>query len=101
MWGQIPEAATKEQIIVALDDSINPKSGQKIFGCGHFHDHALRISLEHPIIGFTVARILLTLMSQMKREKSGPGAGLSVLAAVRICRWYWRMFLPDGLFSLG
>ena len=42
MWGQIPQPATEGQIIVALDDSINPKVGQKIFGCGHFHDHAAK-----------------------------------------------------------
>jgi len=40
MWRLISEPATEERIIVALDDSINPKSGQKIFCCGHFHDHA-------------------------------------------------------------
>jgi hypothetical protein len=40
MWRQIPGPATEERIIVALDDSINPKSGRKVFGCGHFHDHA-------------------------------------------------------------
>lgn len=40
MWGQIPQAAIESRIIVALDDSINPKSGRKVFGCGHFHDHA-------------------------------------------------------------
>ena len=40
MWGMIPSPATEERIIVALDDSINPKSGRKIFGCAHFHDHA-------------------------------------------------------------
>lgn len=40
MWEQIPEAAIEGRIIVALDDSINPKSGRKVFGCGHFHDHA-------------------------------------------------------------
>ena len=30
------------EIIVAVDDSINPKSGRKIFACGHFHDHATK-----------------------------------------------------------
>ncbi len=40
MWGMIPVPTTEERIIVALDDSINPKSGKKIFGCGHFHNHA-------------------------------------------------------------
>lgn len=42
MWRLIPQPATEKRIIVALDDSINPKSGRKIFGCGHFHDHAAK-----------------------------------------------------------
>jgi len=42
MWGLIPEPTTDERVLVALDDSINPKSGRKIFGCGHFHDHATK-----------------------------------------------------------
>jgi len=42
MWGQIPKPVTSERIIVALDDSINPKSGRKVFGCGHFHNHAAK-----------------------------------------------------------
>lgn len=42
MWRMIPSPATEERIVVALDDSINPKSGRKIFGCGFFHDHAAK-----------------------------------------------------------
>ena len=42
MWGLIRNPATKGRILVALDDSINPKTGRKIFGCGHFHDHAAK-----------------------------------------------------------
>ena len=42
MWGMITSPATEKRIIVALDDSINPKSGRKIFGCAHFHDHAAK-----------------------------------------------------------
>ena len=42
IWGQIPKPVTAERIIVALDDSINPKSGRKVFGCGHFHNHAAK-----------------------------------------------------------
>ena len=42
MWGFIPSPATANRIIVALDDSINPKTGRKIFACGHFHDHAAK-----------------------------------------------------------
>jgi hypothetical protein len=42
MWGLIRSPATEGRILVALDDSINPKTGRKIFGCGHFHDHAAK-----------------------------------------------------------
>jgi len=42
MWGMIPSPAEEERIMVALDDSINPKTGKKIFGCAHFHDHAAK-----------------------------------------------------------
>lgn len=42
MWSMIPEPSTDGRIMVALDDSINPKSGKKIFGCGHFHNHATK-----------------------------------------------------------
>jgi hypothetical protein len=42
MWSLIPEPATQGRILVALDDSINPKCGRKIFGCGHFHNHATK-----------------------------------------------------------
>jgi len=42
MWGIIPSPATEKRIMVALDDSINPKSGKKFFGCAHFHDHAAK-----------------------------------------------------------
>ncbi len=42
MWGQISTPNTDERILVAVDDSINPKSGQKIFACGNFHDHATK-----------------------------------------------------------
>ena len=42
MWGMIPSPAEEDRIMVALDDSINPKTGKKIFGCAHFHDHAAK-----------------------------------------------------------
>ena len=42
MWGMIPKPVTVGRIIVALDDSINTKTGKNIFGCGHFHDHAAK-----------------------------------------------------------
>jgi len=42
MWSLIPDPATDGRIMVAIDDSINQKSGRRIFGCGHFHDHAAK-----------------------------------------------------------
>jgi len=42
VWGMIPSPATCGRIMVALDDSINTKTGQHIFGCGHFHNHATK-----------------------------------------------------------
>lgn len=44
MWGMIPSPAVEERIVLALDDSMNPKSGKKIFGCAHFHDHAAKVN---------------------------------------------------------
>ena len=42
LWSNIPDPTTDDMLIVALDDSINPKTGKKIFGCGHFHNHATK-----------------------------------------------------------
>lgn len=42
LWGLIPNPATEGRLLLALDDSINPKTGRKIFGCGHFHNHATK-----------------------------------------------------------
>lgn len=42
IWGLIPMPDIKGRIMVALDDSINPKTGKKIFGCAAFHDHAAK-----------------------------------------------------------
>ena len=40
IWGLISSPATCGRIMVALDDSINAKTGKYIFGCSHFHNHA-------------------------------------------------------------
>ncbi len=40
LWNLIPEPLTDGRVIVALDDSINPKIVKKIFGCYRFFDHA-------------------------------------------------------------
>ena len=42
LWKQIPDPAVEGRLLVALDDSINNKTGRKIFGCGFFHDHTAK-----------------------------------------------------------
>ena len=44
MWSLIPSPATKGRLLLALDDTINPKTGKKIFGCAPFFDHAAKIN---------------------------------------------------------
>ena len=44
IWRLIPEPSVDGRLLVALDDSINNKSGRKIFGCGFFHDHTAKLN---------------------------------------------------------
>jgi len=43
MWGMIVNPSTDGRVIVALDDTINPKTGKKIFACSNFHNHAANL----------------------------------------------------------
>ncbi len=42
LWHLIPEPETNGRLLIALDDSINPKSGKKIYACEHVFDHAAK-----------------------------------------------------------
>ena len=42
LWKLIPDPLTDGNLIVALDDYINPKTGKRIFGCHKFFDHAAK-----------------------------------------------------------
>jgi len=42
LWRLIPEPLTEGRLMVALDDSNNPKTGKKIFACQHHFDHAAK-----------------------------------------------------------
>ncbi|MGH8499483.1 MAG: hypothetical protein ACREVA_07795 [Burkholderiales bacterium] len=44
LWSLIPEPTVAGRLLVALDDSINNKTGRKIFGCGFFHDHTAQLN---------------------------------------------------------
>lgn len=42
VWGLIPSPETDGRLLVALDDSINPKVGKNIFACDTIFDHAAK-----------------------------------------------------------
>ena len=42
LWRLIPDPLTEGRLVVALDDSINPKTGKKIFACQHHFNHAAK-----------------------------------------------------------
>lgn len=42
VWKLIPSPVTEGRILLAADDSINPKTGKKIYGCHHFFDHSAK-----------------------------------------------------------
>lgn len=44
IWRLIPEPLVDGRLVIALDDSINNKTGRKIFGCGFFHDHTAKLN---------------------------------------------------------
>lgn len=44
LWRAIPQPLTEGRLLLALDDSINPKTGRKIFACQHLFDHAAKIN---------------------------------------------------------
>ena len=42
VWRSIPEPLTDGRLLLALDDSLNPKTGKKVFGCDKTFDHAAK-----------------------------------------------------------
>jgi hypothetical protein len=63
LWNTIPDPLTDGRLLVALDDSINTKTGQKIFGCSHVFDHAAKANqTKYPWAQNLVLVGLLTLI---------------------------------------
>ncbi len=44
LWRAIPAALTVGRLLLALDDSINAKTGRKVFACQRSFDHAAKIN---------------------------------------------------------
>jgi hypothetical protein len=42
LWLAIPSPLTEGRLLLGLDDSLNPKTGRKVFGCQRTFDHAAK-----------------------------------------------------------
>ena len=40
VWRLIPSPLTDGRLLLAADDSVNPKTGKRIYGCDYHYDHA-------------------------------------------------------------
>jgi hypothetical protein len=47
LWRQIPNPLTDGRLVLALDDSLNPKTGAHIFACQRTFDHAAKPNQTH------------------------------------------------------
>lgn len=47
LWRAIPDPLTDGRLLLALDDSINPKTGRKVFACQDTFDHAAKTNQSH------------------------------------------------------
>ena len=57
LWRSIPEPLTDGRLLLALDDSLNPKTGKKVFACEHSFDHAAKTNQSR----FPWAQTLVTV----------------------------------------
>ncbi|RKT44374.1 IS701 family transposase [Thiocapsa rosea] len=57
LWRAIPDPLTDGRLLVVLDDSINPKTGTKVFACQRSFDHAAKTNQS----SFPWAQTIVTL----------------------------------------
>jgi len=63
LWRAIPDPLTDGRLLLALDDSINPKTGRKVFGCQPTFDHAAKTNQsQYPWAQTIVTLGLLTVI---------------------------------------
>ena len=64
LWALIPAPTVDGRLLIALDDSINNKTGRKIFGCGFFHDHTAK--LNQPIYPWSQNIVSIGMLNIIK-----------------------------------
>jgi hypothetical protein len=57
LWRAIPDPLTDGRLVLVLDDSINPKTGSKVFACQRSFDHAAKTNQS----AFPWAQTIVTL----------------------------------------
>jgi len=62
IWKLIPTPETDGRILLAADDSINPKTGKKIYGCHHFFDHSAKTNQNSYVWSQNIVKLGLLKM---------------------------------------
>jgi hypothetical protein len=57
LWQLIPAPTTNGRILLAADDSLNPKTGKKIYGCHHFFDHGAKTNQSHYVWSQNIVKV--------------------------------------------
>lgn len=57
LWRAIPDPLTDGRLLLALDDSINPKTGKKVFACQSTFDHAAKANQARYVWAQTIVTV--------------------------------------------
>lgn len=57
LWRTIPDPLTAGRLVLALDDSINPKTGKKVFACQTTFDHAAKTNQMRYVWAQTIVTV--------------------------------------------
>jgi hypothetical protein len=57
LWKCIPSPITDGRILLAADDSVNPKTGKKIYGCHYFFDHSAKPNQSHYVWSQNIVKL--------------------------------------------
>lgn len=57
LWRAIPDPLTDGRLLLAVDDSINPKTGRKVFACQDTFDHAAKTNQSQFVWAQTIVTV--------------------------------------------